>query len=443
MERDIIVDDSSVLEVPILGGSDPDCTTSSNGSCSLSENTDNTETEIDTYGNQWKSMFDTIKKKSVRRFSVIPLLTTYEVISKKNIMKKLSRIRNTGDVVIDYDGTPVPKPSWRNFDYRELSAATDDFSFDNLIGKGGHAEVYRGQLSDGRVVAVKKIIKAEEQDEDLIADFLSELGIIAHINHPNAARLIGFSIDCGLHLVLEFLPYGSLANKLHGPDEFLDWEKRYKVALGIAEGLRYLHHDCPRRIIHRDIKASNILLGEDYEAQISDFGLAKWLPENWLHHIVYPIAGTFGYLAPEYFMHGVVDEKTDVFAFGVLLLEIITGRHAVDSTRQSLAMWAKPLLEENKVSTLVDPRLGNDFDPIEMKRAMVTAFLCIDHVSKMRPSMTRVVQLLNGEDPAIDMVMIQKTSSGRAVILDATDLQDYTCTNYLNDLNRHMQLVME
>ncbi|CAN1835905.1 Receptor-like cytosolic serine/threonine-protein kinase RBK1 [Linum perenne] len=378
MERDIIVDDSSVLEVPILGGSDPDCTTSSNGSCSLSESlpapdgdTDNTETEIDTYGNQWKSMFDTIKKKSVRRFSVIPLLTTYEVISKKNIMKKLSRIRNTGDVVIDYDGTPVPKPSWRNFDYRELSAATDDFSFDNLIGKGGHAEVYRGQLSDGRVVAVKKIIKAEEQDEDLIADFLSELGIIAHINHPNAARLIGFSIDCGLHLVLEFLPYGSLANKLHGPDEFLDWEKRYKVALGIAEGLRYLHHDCPRRIIHRDIKASNILLGEDYEAQ------------------------------------------------------------------------AKPLLEENKVSTLVDPRLGNDFDPIEMKRAMVTAFLCIDHVSKMRPSMTRVVQLLNGEDPAIDMVMIQKTSSGRAVILDATDLQDYTCTNYLNDLNRHMQLVME
>ncbi|CAI0474305.1 unnamed protein product, partial [Linum tenue] len=147
--------------------------------------------------------------------------------------------------------------------------------------------------------------------------------------------------------------------------------KRYKVAIGIAEGLRYLHHDCPRRIIHRDIKASNILLGEDYEAQ------------------------------------------------------------------------AKPLLEDNDVSTLVDPRLGNDFDPIEMKRAMVTAFLCIDHVSKMRPSMSRVVQFLNGEDLAIDMVMISKTNSGRAVILDASDLQDYTCTNYLNDLNRHMQLVME
>ncbi|CAI0403812.1 unnamed protein product [Linum tenue] len=456
MERDFILEEPSprcVLEVPISGGSDPDPdpdhTTSSTGSGSMSSERqpaeDITDTEMDPANdcNQWKSMFDTIRKKSVRRFSVIPLITTYEVITRKNIKKKLSRVRNPCDVVIDYDGFPVPKPSWRNFDFSELAAATEDFCPENMIGKGGHAEVYRGQLPDGQIVAVKKIMKAEKQDEDLIADFLSELGIIAHINHPNAARLIGFSIDSGLHLVLEFLPYGSLANKLHGSEEFLDWEKRYKVAIGIAEGLRYLHHDCPRRIIHRDIKASNILLGEDYEAQISDFGLAKWLPENWVQHIVYPIEGTFGYLAPEYFMHGVVDEKTDVFAFGVLLLEIITGRHAVDSSRQSLAMWAKPLLVENDVSTLVDPRLGNDFDPIEMKRAMVTAFLCIDHVSKMRPSMNRVVQLLNGEDLTIDMVMISKTSSGRAVILDASDLQDYTCTNYLNDLNRHMQLVME
>ncbi|ESQ31304.1 hypothetical protein EUTSA_v100041830mg, partial [Eutrema salsugineum] len=111
-------------------------------------------------------------------------------------------------------------------------------------------------------------------------------------------------------------------------------------ALGIADGLSYLHNDCPRRIIHRDIKASNILLSQDYQAQISDFGLAKWLPENWPHHIVFPIEGTFGYLAPEYFMHGIVDEKTDVFAFGVLLLEIITGRRAVDTaSRQSIVMW--------------------------------------------------------------------------------------------------------
>ncbi|CAI0474300.1 unnamed protein product [Linum tenue] len=431
MQGNFILEDPSpicVLEVPISGGSDPDPdpdhTTSSTGSGSTRSESqpidDVTDTEIDPSKdwNQWKSMFENIRKKSVRRFSVIPFITTYEVITKKNIKKKLSRVTNPCDVVIDYDGFPVPKPSWRNFDFSELTAATDDFCPENLIGKGGHAEVYRGQLHDGQIVAVKKIMKAEKQDDDLIADFLSELGIIAHINHPNAARLIGFSIDSGLHLVLEFLPYGSLANKLHGSGEFLNWEKRYKVAIGIAEGLRYLHHDCPRRIIHRDIKASNILLGEDYEAQIS-------------------------YLAPEYFMHGVVDEKTDVFAFGVLLLEIITGRHAVDSNRQSLAMWAKPLLEDNDVSTLVDPRLGNDFDPIEMKRAMVTAFLCIDHVSKMRPSMSRVVQFLNGEDLAIDMVMISKTNSGRAVILDASDLQDYTCTNYLNDLNRHMQLVME
>ncbi|XP_021803390.1 receptor-like cytosolic serine/threonine-protein kinase RBK1, partial [Prunus avium] len=185
----------------------------------------------------------------------------------------------------------------------------------------------------------------EKENEDRVGDFLGELGIIAHISHPNAARLLGFGIDGGLHLVLQFSPHGSLASLLFGSEESMDWKVRFKVAVGIAEGLRYLHHECHRRIIHRDIKASNILLTEDYEAQISDFGLAKWLPEKWTHHVVFPIEGTFGYLSPEYFMHGIVDEKTDVFAYGVLLLELITGRRAVDSTQQSLVIWAKPLLD--------------------------------------------------------------------------------------------------
>ncbi|XP_019058862.1 PREDICTED: receptor-like cytosolic serine/threonine-protein kinase RBK1, partial [Tarenaya hassleriana] len=189
-----------------------------------------------------------------------------------------------------------------------------------------------------------------------------------------------------------------------GSEECLEWRIRYKVALGIADGLSYLHNECPRRIIHRDIKASNILLNQDFAAQISDFGLAKWLPENWPHHIVFPIEGTFGYLAPEYFMHGIVDEKTDVFAFGVLLLEIITGRRAVDTaSRQSLVMWAKPLLEKNSVAEIVDPRLGDNFDSGEMKLVMQTASICIHLIAKMRPDMTRVVQLLRGEDGTEEM----------------------------------------
>ncbi|KAI9165993.1 hypothetical protein LWI28_024320 [Acer negundo] len=434
-----------VLEIPVLG-TDSDSSSSNSSSCSsttekltpiTTTTTGNREGNNNYYGLQWKNMIDAIKKKSVRRFSVIPLLTNYD-LSKKNLWKKLARVQSSEDEV-DIE-IPFTRPSWKNFEYSELAAATDNFSSENLIGKGGHAEVYKGYLSNGQFVAVKRLIKDEKEEEDRVGNFLSELGIIAHINHPNAARLIGFSTESGLHLVLQFLPNGSLAALLHGSAECLEWKIRFKIAVGVADGLQYLHHDCHRRIIHRDITASNILLTEDYEAQISDFGLAKWLPENWPHHVVFPIEGTFGYLAPEYFMHGIADEKTDVFSFGVLLLEIITGRRAVDNSQQSLVMWAKQL-DTSNVKEIVDPRLGDTYDPIEMGRATLTASLCIHHLPTMRPHMNQVVKLLRGEDGYADLK--HKPSSRRTVILDGNDLQDYTCSNYLNDLNRHMELVLE
>ncbi|CAN4126793.1 unnamed protein product [Withania somnifera] len=394
-------------------------------------------------GLKFKFLFDQMRRKSIKRLSTIQIFWGNENLkNKKNIKRKLlSRIPSAEEDTIDCHDFVVPKPSWRNFTFDELALATDHFTPDNLIGKGGHAEVYRGHLQDGQVVAVKKITKKEKNDENRVGDFLSELGIIAHINNTNAAKLIGFSVDGGLHLVLQYLHHGSLASVLHGSEECLEWKIRYKVAVGIAEGLRYLHCDCQRRIIHRDITASNILLTEDYEPQISDFGLAKWLPEKWVHHVVSPIEGTFGYMAPEYFMHGIVHEKTDVFAFGVLLLELITGRRAVDSSRQSLVMWAKPMLEQNNVKELADPRLGDAYDVVEIKRAMFTASTCIHHLPNMRPNMKRAVQLLKGENVLIDMK--QKSTGGRALMLDACDLEDYSSTTYLKDLNRHMQLVME
>lgn len=430
-----------VLEIPILS---VDSDHSSSSSCSSSSEKSFMQRALarENNGLPWKNVIDSLKKRSTRRFSTIPLMASYE-LSKKNLRRKLARIRSADDG-IDCGGIPIPKPSWRSFDYKELAAATDNFSSEKLIGKGGHAEVYKGCLSDGHIVAVKKLVKDEKEDEERTGDFLSELGIIAHINHPNAAKLLGFSVDGGLHLVLEFSPHGSLASWIHGKTENLEWKIRFKVAVGVAEGLEYLHHGCHRRIIHRDIKASNILLSQDYDAQISDFGLAKWLPEKWTHHVVFPIEGTFGYLAPEYFMHGIVDEKTDVFAFGVLLLEIITGRHAVavDSSRQSLVLWAKPLLDANNVKEIVDPRLGDSYDTAEMKRAMLTASECIHHSSTLRPPMNRVVQLLKGEgEKSLDLK--QQSIGGRALLLDACDLEDYTSSSYLNDLTRHRQLVLE
>ncbi|XP_076906519.1 receptor-like cytosolic serine/threonine-protein kinase RBK1 isoform X2 [Bidens hawaiensis] len=386
---------------------------------------------------RWRNLVFNLKSKSLK------------VFSRKTLMKKPNNNNNNtnnnnnnnNEVAVDGGDWAVTKPSWRNFTFQELYAATDGFSHDNLVGRGGHAEVYKGCLPDGQLVAVKKITKREKKDEDRVEDFLSELGIIAHINHPNAARLIGFSPDTDLHLVLQFAPHGSLATLLHNGEEKLEWPVRLKVAIGIAEGLQYLHCECHRRIIHRDITASNILLMEDYQPQISDFGLAKWLPEKWIHHIVFPIEGTFGYMAPEYFMHGLVHEKIDVFSFGVLLLELITGRHAVDSSRQSLVIWAKPLLEQGNVKELVDPRLDNKYDITELMRAMSAASACIHHMPHMRPDMGRVIQILKGEGLTTEPQ--QKTGGGRAVLLDSCDLDEYTCTTYLKDLNRHMELAME
>ncbi|KAJ4897186.1 Protein kinase superfamily protein [Raphanus sativus] len=427
-----------VLEIPVTS-SDSDNSSSCSPDKSLSSSPS-------TNGRQWNKMIESIKKKSMRRFSVIPLLASYE-LTRKNMRRKQPKLSSSSpspDNVFDCGQFLVAKPSWRNFTYDELVAATDGFNTENMIGKGGHAEVYKGVLRDGETVAIKKLTRHGNEAEERVSDFLSELGMIAHVNHPNAAKLRGFSSDRGLHFVLEYAPHGSLASLLFGSEEeCLDWKKRYRVALGIADGLSYLHNDCPRRIIHRDIKASNILLNHDYEAQISDFGLAKWLPENWPHHIVFPIEGTFGYLAPEYFMHGIVDEKTDVFAFGVLLLEIITGRRAVDTaSRQSIVMWAKPLLEKRSVEEIVDPKLGNEFEATEMKRVMETASMCIHHVPTMRPDMNRLVQLLRGgggEDRLAETTQL----ISRRKSLDGCDLQDHTSSSYLNDLTRHRQLLME
>ncbi|KAK8981064.1 hypothetical protein V6N11_059751 [Hibiscus sabdariffa] len=214
---------------------------------------------------------------------------------------------------------------------------------------------------------------------------------MAHVNHPNAAKLIGYGVEGGMHLVLELSPNGSLASLLYGSKEKLTWVLGFKIALGTAEGLRYLHEGCKRRIIHRDIKAANILLTKDFDPQICDFGLAKWLPEQWTHHTVSKFEGTFGYLAPEYLMHGIIDEKTDVFAFGVLLLELVTGRRALDYSQQSLVLW--PLLKKNDIRELIDPALGEYYSLRQVNLVLLAASMCIHRSSIRRPQMNQHVDI--------------------------------------------------
>ncbi|KAK4485553.1 hypothetical protein RD792_008196 [Penstemon davidsonii] len=286
------------------------------------------------------------------------------------------------------------QPLLRCFTYHEIAKATKNFHTENLVGEGGYSEVYRGDLANGRRIAVKRLAK-DNSNANKEKEFLMELGIIGHVNHPNTAKLVGYCIENGLYLIFKFYPNGTLFSALHGQTcKSLDWPIRYRIVIGIAKGLHYLHNNCKHRIIHRDIKASNVLLGPDYEPQISDFGLAKWLPSKLTHHAVIPIEGTFGYLAPEYFMHGIVDEKIDIFAFGILLLEIITGRRPVDSTKQSLLLWAMPLMESGNLRELVDPKLEGRYDLGQLHRVALTASHCVRQSSIWRPSTTEVLELL-------------------------------------------------
>ncbi|KAJ8767494.1 hypothetical protein K2173_017538 [Erythroxylum novogranatense] len=312
------------------------------------------------------------------------------------------------------------EPLLKCFSYEEIANATNQFHSDNIVGRGGYSEVYKGDLSDGRTVAVKRLAK-DNKEAVKEKEFLMELGVIGHVCHPNTATLVGYCIEIGLYLIFNFSQNGNLASALHGKTSTtLQWPIRYKIVVGVARGLHYLHKCCKRRIIHRDIKASNVLLGPDYEPQITDFGLAKWLPNKWTHHAVIPIEGTFGYLAPEYFMHGIVDEKTDVFAFGILLLEIVSGRRPVDSSKQNLLLWAKPLMETGKINELADPQLEGRFDADQMYRVLLTASYCVRQTAIWRPSMSEVLKLLT------DGLNSEIARSWRMPKFTSDELDDYS-----------------
>ncbi|GMI72097.1 hypothetical protein like AT5G18910 [Hibiscus trionum] len=388
---------------------------------------------------QWRGFFRILKKGPGTASQTLPPVKPK--LTRKNSKKFRDDIVPNICSALDAELCGF-KSSWRNFSLSELQEATNNFSQENLIGEGGYAEVFKGQLKSGMFVAIKRLNRGTP--EEMTIDFLSELGIIVHVDHPNIAKLIGYGVEGGMHLVLQLSPHGSLASILYDAKEKLNWKTRFKIALGAAEGLCYLHEGCQRRIIHKDIKASNILLSEDFDAQICDFGLAKWLPDQWTHHTVSKVEGTFGYLPPEFFMHGVVDEKTDVYAFGVLLLELITGRQAIDSSQQSIVMWAKPLIRENKMNELVDPILDNAYDPEQLQRIAATASICVHPTAANRPQMNEVVDILKGNDRGLEVLKQRETETlQRTYSEEIFDAKEYNSTKYLNDINHQMEILLE
>ncbi|KAK4367669.1 hypothetical protein RND71_011461 [Anisodus tanguticus] len=283
--------------------------------------------------------------------------------------------------------------SW--FTYEELAEATNGFSSDRVLGEGGFGCVYKGVLSDGREVAVKQLKRGSGQGE---REFRAEVEIISRVHHRHLVSLVGYCISEQQRLlVYDYVPNDTLDYHLHGKDRpTMDWATRVKVAAGAARGLAYLHEDCHPRIIHRDIKTSNILLDINFEAQVADFGLARLAGDANNTHVTTRVMGTFGYLAPEYASSGKLTEKSDVYSYGVVLLELITGRKPVDQS-QPLA------LETENFEDIVDPRLEKNFVAIEMFRMCEAAAACVRHSGSKRPKMSQVVRALDSMDELSDL----------------------------------------
>ncbi|KAL5202184.1 hypothetical protein ABZP36_013136 [Zizania latifolia] len=301
--------------------------------------------------------------------------------------------------------TTPPPVTGGTLSYADLDAATGGFSDGNLLGQGGFGHVYRGTLRGGQEeVAIKKLRPGSGQGD---REFHAEVEIISRVHHRNLVSLVGYCIygDQRL-LVYEYVPNKTLEFHLHGSGRpTLDWPRRWKIAVGAAKGLAYLHEDCRPKIIHRDIKAANILLDYNFEPKVADFGLAKIQPGEDTH-VSTRVMGTFGYLAPEYATTGKVNDRSDVFSFGVVLLELITGRRPVLSTDEpyndeTLVYWARPLLtkalEEQVVDELIDPRLDVNYDAHDMQRLIACAAGAVRHTARSRPRMSQIVRYLEGE----------------------------------------------
>ncbi|CAI0543293.1 unnamed protein product [Linum tenue] len=354
----------------------------------------------------------------------------------------------------NYSGTETPLPppspglslgfSKSMFTYEELARATDGFSDANLLGQGGFGYVHRGVLPNGKEVAIKQLKVGSGQGE---REFQAEVEIISRVHHKHLVSLVGYCITGAQRLlVYEFVQNDTLEFHLHGKGRpTMEWPTRLKIALGSAKGLAYLHEDCHPKIIHRDIKAANILLDFKFEAKVADFGLAKFTSDA-NTHVSTRVMGTFGYLAPEYAASGKLSDKSDVFSFGVMLLELITGRRPVDTTHtymdDSLVDWARPLLsralEDGNYDSLVDQKLV-DYDHNEMSRMVACAAACVRHSARRRPRMSQVVRALEGDVSLADLNEGIKPGHSRMYSYESSD---YDTSQYNEDMKKFRKMAL-
>ncbi|XP_044480283.1 probable serine/threonine-protein kinase PBL3 isoform X1 [Mangifera indica] len=305
------------------------------------------------------------------------------------------------------EGEILSSPNLKAFTFSELKNATRNFRPDSLLGEGGFGYVFKGWIDEhtlapakpgsGMVVAVKKLKPEGFQGHK---EWLTEVKYLGQLHHPNLVKLIGYCLEGENRLlVYEFMPKGSLENHLfrRGPQP-LSWAVRIKVAIGAARGLSFLH-DAKSQVIYRDFKASNILLDADFNAKLSDFGLAKAGPTGDRTHVSTQVMGTHGYAAPEYVATGRLTAKSDVYSFGVVLLELLSGRCAVDKTKvgveQNLVDWARPYLsDKRKIFRIMDTKLGGQYPQKGAYTAAALTVRCLSTEAKLRPRMSEVLAAL-------------------------------------------------
>ncbi|OIV95462.1 hypothetical protein TanjilG_06924 [Lupinus angustifolius] len=295
----------------------------------------------------------------------------------------------------------------------ELNRLTGNFGNKAFIGEGSYGKVFFAKLSTGTDAAIKKLDTSSPEPED---DFANQLSIVSRLKHDHFVELIGYCLEANNRiLVYQYASMGSLHDVLHGrkgvqgaePGPVLSWNQRAKIAFGAAKGLEFLHEKAQPPIVHRDVRSSNVLLFNEYEAKIADFSLTNQSSDTAARLHSTRVLGTFGYHAPEYAMTGQITQKSDVYSFGVVLLELLTGRKPVDHTmpkgQQSLVTWATPRLSEDKVKQCVDPKLNNDYPPKAIAKLAAVAALCVQYEADFRPNMTIVVKalqpLLNAKPP--------------------------------------------
>ncbi|WOK98618.1 putative receptor-like protein kinase [Canna indica] len=320
----------------------------------------------------------------------------------------------------------------QKFTFIELKSATRNFRPESLLGEGGFGCVFKGWIEEngtapvkpgtGLTVAVKTLNHDGLQGHK---EWLAEVNYLGELQHPNLVKLIGYCIEDDQRLlVYEFMPRGSLENHLFRRSLPLPWSIRMKIALGAAKGLAFLHEEAERPVIYRDFKSSNVLLDADYNAKLSDFGLAKDAPEGDKTHVSTRVMGTYGYAAPEYVMTGHLTSKSDVYSFGVVLLEMMTGRRSMDKNRptgeHNLVEWARPHLgERRRFYRLIDPRLEGNFSIKAAQKASQLAHACLSRDPKARPLMSEVVEalrpLINLKDLASSSYFFQNMQTGRSM----------------------------